>query len=193
MTRFLPMRILAAAVLLALVLVGLVIHESRARAAGREVRLPMEAVDPRSLLGGHYVALQLTQAMDPGQPCPPGLPEGPKPGWIGLVRTPTGERVGGGGATRAEALTHGVVALKGRVECYAGPAGGEFPGRVTLKIGVDRFHADQKQAEALDAALRGRKPNTPDQAFAVVSVGQDGKARLKGVIVGGRRADLTWD
>jgi hypothetical protein len=193
MIRFLPQRILAAAVLLALVLAGLVIHESRARAAGQEVRLPMEAVDPRSLLGGHYVALQLTQAMAAGQPCPPGLPQGPRPGWIALVRTPTGERVGGGGATRAEALTHGVIALKGRADCYAAPASGEFPGRITLKIGVDRFHADQKQAQALDAALRGRTPNAPDQAFAVVSVGQDGKARLKGVIVGGQRADLTWD
>ena len=70
MIRALPWRILAAALLLTMMLIGLVISESRARAAGREILLPREAVDPRNLLTGHYSALRLTQALAPGQPCP---------------------------------------------------------------------------------------------------------------------------
>lgn len=193
MNRALPLRILATALLLAAALIGLVIHEAGARNAGQEVLLPMEAVDPRSLLGGHYVALELTQAMAPGQACPPGVQDGAKHGWLALTHGPSGDRVSGGGATRTEALSHGPIVLRGWADCYSAPASGPFPGRVTPKIGIDRFHADQKQAEAMDAALRLRAPNAPAQAFAVISVGKDGKARLKGVIVGGKRADLTWN
>ena len=64
---------------------------------------------------------------------------------------------------------------------------------VTLDIGVDRFHADQDEAERIERALRARRADgSAPSAFAVVSVGADGRARLKGVIVDGRRTDLTW-
>jgi hypothetical protein len=64
-----------------------------------------------------------------------------------------------------------------------------MPGLEVASIGVSRFHIDQKRAEAMEKALRDRNAQP---AYAVVSVGDDGKARLKGVIIGGQRADLTW-
>jgi hypothetical protein len=66
----------------------------------------------------------------------------------------------------------------------------EDPGRADLDIGVDRFHADQKQAEALERDLRAG-PDRP-AAFAIVSAGADGKARLKGLVIGDKRLTLSW-
>ena len=63
-------RILAVAALCAASLIALVVSEGVARESGQEVLLPMEAVDPRSLLQGHYVQLRLTQRLEPNEPCP---------------------------------------------------------------------------------------------------------------------------
>lgn len=188
----LRLRIGAAALLLAGLLVGLVVRETAARAAGREVKLPMEAVDPRDLLTGHYIDLQLTQAIAPGQPCPPGTEAvRNEPGWIAVGPTPTGDRVSGFAPTREAATRLGPVVMKGRLFCYVGAS--DSPGRLSLDIGVRRFHADQAQSEAFDKALAERRRGEPPTAFAVVSVGADGTPRLKGVIIAGRRADLTWN
>ena len=193
MSRALPLRILGACLLLAAALVALVIREDRARAAGREVTLAMEAVDPRDLLTGHYVALQLVQTQPPGEPCPPDLVPWGKMGWIALSPGPAGDRVTGGGVTRAAALRHGPVALRGQVGCT--PPSTEIVGRpalVRLDLGVKRFHTDQAEAEAIDKALSARRPGDPATAFAVISAGEDGRGRLRGVILNGRRTDLTW-
>lgn len=193
MIRALPMRILAAAVVLVLVLVGLVIRENGARAAGREVLLPMEAVDPRDLLTGHYVALRLTQQLPLGVPCPKGATTYESGRWIGLRSVDGRHLYAGSGATRQAALAGGAdVAVRGGVYCSRMAFGNADADVVTLDIGVDRFHADQDEAQAIDRALARRRPGEAPSAFAVVSVGQDGRARLKGVIVGGQRTDLTW-
>lgn len=193
MTRTLPLRILGACLLLVGVLVALLIGEDRARSAGREVTLAMEAVDPRDLLTGHYVALQFVQSLPPGAPCPPGLPAPGQMGWIALSPGPVSDQVTGGGATRAEALRHGPIALRGRADCDApAPEIETRPQVVRLQLGVNRFHTDQAQAEAMDRALRVRRPGDPATAFAVISAGEDGRGRLKGVILNGRRTDLTW-
>lgn len=191
MTRALTMRILGAAVLLVGLLVALVVRENLARTQGREVRLPMEAVDPRALLTGHYVALQVTQLQAPGQPCPPGSGTALKPGWIALTPTATGERVTGVAADRAAAAKFGPIQLKGTARCWGDPREPTERARVSVDIGVRRFHASQAEAEAFDKALRDRKVGEVS-AWAIVSVGEDGRGRLKGVIVGDQRADLTW-
>ncbi len=61
-----------------------------------------------------------------------------------------------------------------------------------MDIGIRRFHASQEEAEAFDKALLNRKVGEVS-AWAIVSVGEDGRGRLKGVIVGDHRADLTWN
>ena len=118
MIRALPIRIIAAAAILVLLLVGVVVSENRARAAGREVLLPMEAVDPRNLLTGHYVALQLTQQLGPGQACPKqtwGYKEG---GWLGLKPADGHHRFVAVAQTRQAALSGGAdVAVRGGVYC----------------------------------------------------------------------------
>ncbi len=192
MTRTLTLRIMGAALLLVALLVGLVVRENLARNAGREVRLPMEAVDPRELLTGHYVALRLSQLQAPGQPCPPGSGTMMKPGWVALTPSPTGDRITGVGSDRASAARFGPVQMRGKANCWGDPHDPNDRARVAIEIGVNRFHASQAQSEAFDKALRERKVGE-STAWAIVSVGEDGKARLKGVIIGGRRADLGWN
>lgn len=198
----LPVRIMAAAVLLTLGLVGLVVREGVARAQGREVLLPIEAYDPRSVLSGHYVEFQVRDRLPAGTPCPPGVPEvaPPKPGWIALAPAGGRHRAVGMADSRAGALKLGPVAVRGRLSCavmpgiFGRPPGGAEPPRLateTLEIGVHRFHIDQAQAEAMAKALTRAEPGTAE-SLAVVSVGRDGKARLKGVVIDGARTDLDW-
>ncbi|MBB3890975.1 hypothetical protein GGQ61_001692 [Phenylobacterium haematophilum] len=190
--RNLPLRIAAASAVLVLLLVGVVLRENGARATGREALLPMEAVDPRDLLTGHYVALRLTQQLALGQPCPRERSTFEDGGWIGLKPAGGHYRFIGVGASRQAALAGGAeLAVRGGVYCSRTAFGNTESDVVTLDIGVDRFHADQDEAQAIEKALRERRQGEAP-AFAVVSVGDDGRARLKGVIVGGKRTDLTW-
>ena len=191
MIASLPLRIAAAAAVLVLLLVGVVLRENGARAAGREVLLPMEAVDPRDLLTGHYVALRLSQQLALGQSCPRERTS-EEGGWIGLKPAGGHYRFVGVGASRQAALAGGAqLAVRGGVYCSRTAFGDAEADVVTLDIGVDRFHADQDEALAIEKALRQRRQGEAP-AFAVVSVGDDGRARLKGVIVDGKRTDLTW-
>ena len=192
MMRNLPLRIAAASAVLVLLLVGVVLRENGARATGREALLPMEAVDPRDLLTGHYVALRLTQQLALGQPCPRERSTFEDGGWIGLKPAGGHYRFIGVGASRQAALAGGAeLAVRGGVYCSRTAFGNTESDVVTLDIGVDRFHADQDEAQAIEKALRERRQGEAP-AFAVVSVGDDGRARLKGVIVGGKGTDLTW-
>ena len=195
MIRHLPIRILAAGLLLVALLVALVIYESRARAAGQEVVLAMEAIDPRNLLTGHYVALRLTQALAPGQACPDRTQRYGEGGWLALREEGGQHRFIAAGPTREAARgAGGEVLVRGGVYCTRVALGeaGESAPAVTLDIGVDRFHAGQDEAQAMENILRDRRNASDIPAFAVVSVGGDGRARLKGVILDGKRTDLDW-
>ncbi|HPA38937.1 MAG TPA: GDYXXLXY domain-containing protein [Phenylobacterium sp.] len=184
-----PVRIGAVALLLVALLVGLVVRETAARTQGTELRLTMQALDPRDLLTGHYAALDFGQALPLGAACPTGLGPEDKPGWIAFTPGPVSARVTGFAADRASAARLGPIVAKGKASCWRDTSDLKGPGRVALDLGVRRFHADQKRAEAVEAALRGREPGA---AIGVLSVGKDGKPRLKGVIIAGQRMDLDW-
>jgi hypothetical protein len=196
MTLPVPVRILITALALAAALIGLVVREDRARASGQEVLLAMEAVDPRNLLTGHYVAIRLAERLAPGQACPPGLSDLGSEGWLALRPGAGRHSLAGAGRTRADALRHGPIVVRGTADCDATTpridAEPAPPRIVALHLGVDRFHADQARAEGVEEALRDQRPGDPARAFAVVSAGRDGRARLKGIILDGRRIDLDW-
>lgn len=194
----LPVRIVAAALVLALGLVGLVVREGAARAGGQEVRLAITGYDPRSLLTGHYVQFRLQDTLPQEQVCRVvgaevrGRPET----WFAVRREGDGHRIVAVAPSRAAALKLGEVAVRGSAQCYGMVA--RRPGQpprvsymsVSLDVGVDRIHLEQGEAKALEAALRGE--GEPPGSRAVLSVDRAGKARLKGVVVGNRRADLDW-
>ncbi len=187
-------RILGVAALCAAALIALVVNEGIARESGEEALLPMEAVDPRSLLQGHYVALRLIQRLDVGEACPQAEDDAD---WLAFDRG--AESVlsfAGGAGSREDAEQIAPVLVKGGFTCSEPVPGFDghpgMPGWVQLDIGIDRFHINQTEALRIEGILREQRPDDETRAFAVVSVGRDGRARLKGLIVDGERLDLSW-
>ena len=194
-----PLRIMIVAVLCVLALIGLVVREGMARDGGTEIVMPMEAVDPRSLLSGNYVAIDLRESFPADLPCHTQMGD-----WIGLApngrTTATGARLYslvGSAPTRAEAnLIPDTVMARGSFYCNAPtPAVGgsqAIPGWISFNLGVDRFHIHQTQALRIEALMRDQQPGDPQRVFAILSVDADGRTRLKGLIVDNERLELNW-
>ncbi len=189
-----PLRILIVAALCALGLIGLVVRESHARAGGIEVLLAMEAVDPRALLSGHYVIVALQETL-PGR-CPPPATETEAMPWLALRPDGPIHRVAGKAPSREAALTLGPAAALGAFHCDDAlideNGAVSRPAIVRLDLGISRFHINQADSERIDAMLRAQNADAEQRVFAIVSIGQDGRARLKGLQVDGERLELNW-
>jgi hypothetical protein len=186
-------RILIVAALCAVGLIGLVINEGAARAGGQEVLLPMETVDPRALLSGHYVIVNLRERVEPGEVCPEQHAD-----WDWVALSPHGRwyRVVGAAPSREEGQQVGSVLVKGAFACNPpSPPEGATPGQpgvISLDLGIERFHISQAEAERIDRVVQTQTPGAEARVFAIVSVGRDGHARLRGLLVDDQRLDLTW-
>lgn len=202
-----PLRILIVAALCVISLVGLVVRESMARDSGTEVLLAMEAVDPRSLLSGHYVIVGLQENLPEGETCPPAYIYedwiGPQPrqeiptDWIALSRSGDTYRVAMRSLpSREEALSIGAVAVLGTSFCnprQLDERGAVIqPASQQMDLGISRFHINQADAERIDRMLRAQTPDSEQRIFAIVSIGRDGRARLKGLSIDGERLELSW-
>lgn len=201
-----PIRILIVATLCALALVGLVVRETMARSQGTEVLLAMQAVDPRALLSGHYVIVALSENLPDGAQCPSGV-DGeaflPPPlrsvqtgnAWVALKQHGGAHTLAGAAASRQEALSFGPLVVRGTASCMAAvptpDAVASPPGIVRLDLGIDRFHINQSDAQRIERVLRTQNVGER-RILAIVSVGQDGRARLKGLQVDGERLELNW-
>lgn len=192
------MRILVVAALSVLALIGLVVHEAVALAAGTEIVMPMQPVDPQSLLSGHYVALDLTEPLAVGQSCPPGAQTGWQPGfdpslrrvrWVALGPGGGHTRVLGVAETRAAAERFAPVTALG--DAYCVPPVADSPGGVSTWLGVERFHLDQADAERIAGAMSPTSEH-PIPVSAILSVPDNGQTRVKGLMVGGRRIVPGW-
>lgn len=186
-------RILAVAAICVAALVGLVVSEGAARKSGQEVLLPMEAIDPRALLGGHYVQLNLTRRLAPQDVCPPSEDT---QGWVALSADGEAYRVAGGAATQESAHAIAPLVVRGSFNCSPPTPPNKddagAPGSIWLNLGVERFHINQTDAERIDRVLRAQRPGQETRAFAIVSIGADGRARLKGLLIDGERLELSW-
>lgn len=184
-------RILLVAAVCVLSLIGLVVSEGAARQGGQEVLLPMEAIDPRSLLSGHYIQLGLAQRLEPGATCPTGGEQE----WIALRAQGEVHVAAGGASSREQAQLLGLP-VKGQFTCRepmpAADGASGAPGAIFLDLGFDRFHINQTDALRIERVLREQQVNEETRAFAIVSIGRDGRGRLKGLIVDGERLELNW-
>ncbi|MEZ5970873.1 MAG: GDYXXLXY domain-containing protein [Hyphomonadaceae bacterium] len=185
-------RILAVAGICAAALVGLVISEAYARDGGQEITLPMAAVDPRALLSGHYVQLNFTDQLEPDEVCP----EAGDWEWVSLRREGDIYVAAGGAMSRDLAQSVGSLPVKGTYTCQPPtPASGGVEGMigwVTLDLGVDRFHINQADAMRIEEVLRDQRAAQDTRAFAILSVGRDGRARMRALVIDGERFDLSW-
>jgi len=189
-----PLRILIVAAICVIGLIALVINEGAAREGGTEALLPMEAVDPRSLLSGHYVIVAPQQRLEPTDTCPSAALVSDR-----VLLAPTGQTVAGAliyGLADPTATLPDALSVRGSYICNPPTAplndspGG--PGWIMFDLGVDRFHINQTDAERIERVLREQNVNETTRAYAIVSIGRDGRARLKGLIIDGERLELTW-
>lgn len=204
-----PWRILIVAALAVLGLIGLAVTETRARDAGVEAIFPMQAVDPRSLLSGHYVIVSLQEILPDGEACPTranGIDTDflrRSAFWLSLKPDGARTRVLGVEATRGGAAALGGIPVNGWADCGPQP---DWRARVPenapsdaqrpevnvmrLNLGIERFHINQDQAMRIETLMRERGENA--RVSAILSLGQDGRARLKGLIVDQERLMLSW-
>jgi hypothetical protein len=187
-------RILLVAAACAAALVGFVINEGLARANGQEVTLPIQGVDPRDFLSGHYVRLDFSQPLPAGVQCPVSQTDWD---WLALRANGDVYTLVGGAASREEAEQVGPVPVKGTFSCTSptlaqeGGAAGAA-GLLHLNLGIDRFYVDQAGAQRIERVLREQAADHDGRAFAIVSVSHDGRARLKALVIDGQRLDLNW-
>lgn len=188
-----PLCILIVAALCLVALATLVVREGMARDAGTEILLTMEAVDPRALLSGHYVIVDLRERITPSSVCPERTGQQQ---WLALA--PNGDHHSFAGATadRESAAQLGPIVVRGDFDCFV-PAPDTAPetateGWTSLNLGIDRFHINQTDAERIEHVLRDQAISEATPAYAIVSVGRDGRARLKGLVVDGERIELNW-
>ncbi len=197
-------RILIVAALSVLALIGLVVREGMARASGQEVMLAMAAIDPRALLQGHYVIVSLQEPVPAGVPCP-RLPEAYNSWnaqdhlrrWVAIAPSGDHHSFVGAAETREEAERMGPIVAHGEATCArAATTDGsdplQQPTTIFGSLGIERFHINQAEAQRIEALLREQTPNDPPRIFAIVSVGDDGRARLNGLMVDGERLSLNW-
>jgi hypothetical protein len=203
-----PVRILIVAALAIAGLIALVVRENAARASGTEILMAMEAVDPRALLAGHYVVIQLQERLPEGEPCPAGIDEyvdfGPDRSWVALAERDGTHHAVAVKMSREEAAAHAPLVAKGGANCFmqtrwvepppvdatgAEPAP-EPPQQavVSANLGVERFYIGQAEAERIERVLRDQEPGE-GRAFAIISIGADGVARLKGLVIDGERIE----
>jgi uncharacterized membrane-anchored protein len=189
-----PSRILAVAGVCAAILVGFVANEGAARANGQEVLMAVDGVDPRDLLSGHYVQLAFNRELDPGEQCPPT-----STGWNWTALRQRGDIyvVAGGASSRSDVEQVGPVTVKGSYSCTpptlpGADGAGAVPGRLHLDLGIDRFYVNQAEAQRIERALAEQRNDPSKRVLAIVSVGRDGVARLKGLVIDGRRLELNW-
>jgi len=196
-----PLRILIVAALCVAALIGLVVREGMARDAGSEFLLAMAAIDPRSLLSGHYVIVDIREPSTIEAPCAP--PE-PTARWIGFA--PNGQIVAGARVYSAVSATPErsdasvvpeTLVVRGGMTCSPPiPAQGDIPaidGWVGVDIGISRFYINQAEAVRIERIMREQNADEATRVYAIVSVGGDGRARLKGLMVDEARLDLGWD
>lgn len=171
-------------------LLGMAGYEHMKRITGEEIVLRTRPVDPRDLLRGHYVALdydiETIQAADLQTPVDPSgwkkgdtlyvllRPDGV--GWrpIALSR----ERMKG--EPSDVTLRAGYVGRSGRA------GSDDAPLSVSLDIGVDHYYAPRQTAQELEADGR----ETPLEV--ILSVGADGGAAIKGLVVRGEKRYETF-
>lgn len=170
-------------------LLGIAGIEHMKRVSGAEIILRTRPVDPRDLLRGAYVALdyEIERVHLPDLPTPAD-PSGWREGeTLFVLLRPDGV------AWRPVALSRkratgdpGDVALRARYvrrEDFAGSTepGKNMPVDVLLDIGVDHFYAPEQAAKDLEA--EGREAPLD----VILSVGGDGRATIKGLIVKGEK------
>lgn len=166
-----------------------VVGRDRLLKHGREIVIPVQPLDPRDLFRGDYVTLgyPITQISNvaggaaPGQP-PPGIARGDT--FYAVLKPADGETwtVARVSASFPSDVAPEEVVLRGRVrQIYAGAAG-EGPS-IVARYGIETYFVPEGEGKVLEKQVLERSIK------AILAVGSNGEAALKGLIVDGERRE----
>jgi len=188
---FLGLAILVAALQTA-ALAYIVVARDRLLKTGREIVLSVTPVDPRDLFRGDYVTLgydisRITgQALGADEKIPKGIERG------SIFYAVLQQQQDAWSVVRISAhypadVAAGEVVIKGRVRAISTiPATRQQAAAATLlgRYGIESYFVPEGTGRALEERVRSHSIK------AVVALGADGTAALKGLIVDGERQDL---
>lgn len=165
----------------------MVIDRQRLLKTGREIALPVIPFDPRDIFRGEYVRLGYNvSALNPAQTGVKELPAGIRrsgPVWVTLTPAPEGQwKVKTFGRTPPQDAATGDVALKGQVSSlYAGTQDPKDNYSLIVRYGIESYFLPEGTGKSLEDKVREHKIS------ALVAVGPDGTAAIKGLMIDGER------
>jgi uncharacterized membrane-anchored protein len=153
--------------------------------SGREVTLAVRPLDPRDMLRGNYVTLgyDISSLTKSGTESDPDFLGFTKGGDVFVTLSPKPE--GGWAETHVgdvypSKVAPGDVVLKGRVQSTWTPQGNAGT-TVNVRYGIEQYFIPEGTGPELEAKVRDHKIE------AIVAVGADGTAVLKGLVIDGER------
>ncbi|HVZ04279.1 GDYXXLXY domain-containing protein [Hyphomicrobium sp.] len=151
---------------------------------GREITMPVKPLDPRDLFRGDYVTLGYDITTLNKTNAPEGRLADVQTGSIAFVtlspKPDGGWTVKELSTTYPKEVASGDVVLKGRVHNAWGGAGA-YDKVLNMRYGIETYFVPEGTGRALESKVRDHKID------AIVAVGGDGTAALKGLIVDGER------
>lgn len=184
--RALPlmMRAIALAALCTTFLFGMIAFEQIRRDTGAEIVLRTRPVDPRDLIRGAYVQLEYeVERIDTGAlVTPPDTRNWRRDDvlFLTLRADESGELKPVALEAAKPAATQGDVVLRVKYERLDDFTQGA-PAAAVVNLGADRYFSDQAGATQLEKDAR------EGPLSVILSVGGDGKAVIKGLVVGGQK------
>lgn len=154
---------------------------------GREIALPIVPVDPRDLFRGDYVTLGYPMSQIKIADLPAGasfkelaagrtayvtLHQGADQAWAPVAVAPAYPAA----AADADVVVRGVVTNLWNTQ----ESGGD---RIFLRYGLERYFVPEGTGRELEEKVRDKTMQ------AIVAVGADGEAAIKGLLIGGERRE----
>jgi hypothetical protein len=193
------MRVVAVMAACVLALIATVVQQELVVAGGAEITMAMQPVDPQALLSGNYVVVALNEPLPAGQACPPGATTGvalsptlaPQPShWVALAQRGRVWSTVGVASSRAAALRMAPLVAHGDAYCMTPVP--DVPGAVSTDLGVTRVSLSQAEAQRVADLVSRPAAAGGGAVLALMSIGEDGKARMKGLVVNGQRMEIRW-
>lgn len=180
---FWPLLIIVALVQSA-ALFKMVYDKDRLLKAGHEITLPVKPLDPRDLFRGNYVTL----GYDVSTLNRLNMPEerAAELRWGSTVFVTLSPKADGGWTVKdvtpefPSQVAAGDVVLKGRVRNVWAQANGSDR-TLNVRYGIETYFVPEGTGQALESQVRDHKIE------AIVVVGSDGTAALKGLVIDGER------
>ncbi|OYW53790.1 MAG: hypothetical protein B7Y80_15980 [Hyphomicrobium sp. 32-62-53] len=149
--------------------------------SGREIKAAVVPVDPRDIFRGDYVTLGYGFTSGADIALPEGVRTGDTVYALLKEQSPSNWTLAGVTAEQPETQGGGEVVLKAIVDrAWRGQASAQ-PTVGRLRFGIERFYVPQGQGLVIEKQVLEKR------IAAVLAVGSDGKAALKGLEADGQR------